>query len=204
MRVALAQLTSSRDLSANLESCRELAARAAHGGAQWVLFPENAAFLGHDTEKVDVAEDENGPIVGAFRAMATDFEIWVTLGSFPEYIEGATKTYNTQLLINPHGQVVAKYRKIHLFDVEVEGGVTFKESDGVQPGDEVVTATMPIDGHETVVGLSVCYDLRFPELYREHARRGAEVLVVPAAFTLQTGRDHWHALLRARAIENQC
>lgn len=203
MRIALAQMTSTRDVAANLEQCRDLAAQAHHHGARWILFPENAPYLGHDWEKPSIAETDGGPMVGAFRAIARDFDLWVTLGSFPEAIEQTTKTFNTQLLLDPEGTTRAKYRKIHLFDVEVEGGRTFRESDGVQAGEAIATAEVPIDGHDTVVGLSICYDLRFPELYREQVRRGAEVLLVPAAFTLQTGRDHWHALLRARAIENQ-
>lgn len=204
MRIALAQMTSSRDVAENLAQCRDFAARAHHNGAKWILFPENAPYLGHDVEKPSIAEGDEGPMVGAFRAIAADFDMWVTLGSYPEAIEGQTKTYNTLLQIDPNGEIKAKYRKIHLFDVDVEGGITFRETDGVVPGTDIVTATVPVDAHSTVVGLSVCYDLRFPELYREHVKRGAEVLVAPSAFTLQTGRDHWHPLLRARAIENQC
>ncbi len=204
MRVALAQMTSGRDIGANLVRCRELAALAHEGGARWILYPENAPYLGDDIEKPSVAEGDTGPMVGAFRALAADFDLWVTLGSYPEAIPGSTKTYNTQLLIDPTGAITSKYRKIHMFDVELEGGVVLRESDGCVPGSEIVTATIPFDGEPTLVGLSTCYDLRFPELYREQVRCGAKVLIVPSAFTLQTGRDHWDALLRARAIENQC
>ena len=203
MRIALSQLCSTRDVEANLAECRRQAHVAAGEGATWVLFPENAPFLGKDVEKEAVAEGLDGPIVGQFREMASRNGVWVTLGSFAERIEGSAKTYNTQLLITPDGAIGSVYRKIHMFDVEVEGGLRYLESEGVEAGTDVVTGTVDVDGQHTTVGLSVCYDLRFPELYRELAARGAQILLVPAAFTLQTGRDHWHPLLQARAIENQ-
>lgn len=204
MRVALAQMTSGRDVGANLETCRRLAEHAAARDAQWILYPENAPYLGHDWEKPDIAEFEDGPMIEAFREIARTHAMWVTVGSYPEKIDGSRKSYNTLLMIAPDGAVTATYRKIHLFDVEVEGGISFRESDGVEAGSEVVVTEVAAGGETFGVGLSVCYDLRFPELYRSLVDRGASVLLVPAAFTLQTGRDHWHALLRARAIENQC
>jgi predicted amidohydrolase len=197
-------MNSGRDVAQNLQQSRELAAKAAAGGAKWLALPENAPFLGRDEEKIPIAEHEDGSIVSAYRDMARENALWIAVGSYPEKIDGAQQTYNTFVVISDAGEVVARYRKIHLFDAQVEGGVSFRESDSVRAGDEVVTTEMPIDGDPTTVGLSVCYDLRFPELYREQTRRGAEVLFIPAAFTLQTGRDHWDALLRARAIENQC
>ncbi len=203
MRIALGQLTSKREIEDNLAICREQVAQAAQGGARWVLFPENAPFLGTDIEKPPIAEPIDGPIVDAYREMAARHDVWVTVGSIPEKIEGTKKTYNTQLLIDSSGEVGAVYRKIHMFDVEVEGGISYRETDGVVPGDEPVVADISIDGEEAVVGLTVCYDLRFPELYRSLVERGATIFTVPSAFTLQTGRDHWHPLLRARAIENQ-
>lgn len=204
MRIAMGQLTSTRDVEANLDTCRAQSASAADAGARWMLFPENAPFLGKDSEKPPVAEAIDGPIVAAFQEMASKHAMYVTVGSFPEKIEGSPKTFNTQLLIDPSGAVTAVYRKIHMFDVDVEGGISYRETDGVVPGDDVVTGTVEVDGTPTTVGLSVCYDLRFPELYRALVADGAKILLVPSAFTLQTGRDHWHPLLQARAIENQC
>lgn len=204
MKIALGQLTSRRDIEDNLNTCREMVTRASAQGAGWVLFPENAPFLGKDTEKPDIAEPVDGPIVDAYRKMASDHGVWVTVGSIPEKVDGDTRTYNTQVMIDPSGEIGGVYRKIHMFDVEIEGGISYVESEGVKSGTEPVATTMTIDGEEVGVGLSVCYDLRFPELYRALIDQGAKIVTVPSAFTLQTGRDHWHPLLRARAIENQC
>lgn len=209
MRVALIQMCSGRDVEANLERCRSLGRQAfEERGADWVLFPENAPFLGADAEKLEVSEPLDGPIVQAFGDLA-DGRGWVTLGSFPERLaptagqgrrDQKERSYNTQVMIAPCGDIHAVYRKLHLFDVEVEGGRSYRESDHVAPGEEVVVTEPPAPP----VGLSICYDLRFPELYRRQVAAGAEILTVPSAFTLQTGRDHWHPLLQARAIENQC
>ncbi len=209
MKVSLIQLCSTRELDRNLAKCRQLAEEAAEDGADWILFPENAPFLGKDVDKLAVAETADGSIVEHFREIARSTDSWVTLGSFPEISPDEERTYNTQLLLRPDGHTEAVYRKIHLFDVEVEGGRSYRESHSVAGGDVVVTAT--VEGRSAgnteraaqTVGLSVCYDLRFPELYRELSARGATALTVPSAFTLQTGRDHWHPLLQARAIENQ-
>lgn len=203
MRVSLIQLCSTRDLARNLTRCRELAERAAGQGADWILFPENAPFLGKDADKLAVAEPLDGPMVGHFRQIARDVGSWVSLGSFPEVSPDASRTYNTQVLLDPNGDTVAVYRKIHLFDVDVEGGRSYRESESVAAGDEVVCAPLRTPHGEHGVGLSVCYDLRFPELYRALVDRGATAVTVPSAFTLQTGRDHWNPLLQARAIENQ-
>lgn len=202
MRVSLIQLNSTRDVDENLATCRRLAERAAERGTDWMLFPENAPFLGGDGEKTEVAEDLDGPMVGHFADLAAEADAWVTLGSFPEKLD-EERTYNTQVLIDPAGDTVEVYRKIHLFDVDVEGGRTFRESDHVRGGDELVSADIEAGGEQFRTGLTICYDLRFPELYRALTDRGASVLTVPSAFTLQTGRDHWHPLLQARAIENQ-
>ncbi len=203
MKVSLIQLCSTRDLDANLATCRRMAEQAADDGADWILYPENAPFLGKDADKLAVAEPLDGSIVEHFRAIARDTGCWVTVGSVPERSPDPARTYNTQIMLDPRGETAAVYRKIHLFDVEVEGGRSYRESGSVARGDAVVCADIEVDGHAHTVGLSVCYDLRFPELYRALATAGAEVLTVPSAFTLQTGRDHWHPLLQARAIENQ-
>lgn len=204
MRVSLVQINGSQEVDDNLETCRQLAERALERGTDWLLFPENAPFLGPDDDKPEVAEALDGPIVEHFREIARDGEVWVTLGSFPEVDPDGERTFNTQVLLTPEGTTAAVYRKIHLFDVDVEGGRSFRESDHVRGGEELVTADVAAAGDEISVGLSICYDLRFPELYRALAGAGVDVVTAPSAFTLQTGRDHWHPLLRARAIENQC
>lgn len=204
MRTALIQLNSGRDIDANLATCRRFADQAAEAGAKWLLYPENAPFLGTDEDKIPIAEDLDGPILDAYRGIAREHDCYVTLGSFPERSPDAERTYNTQVFLAPSGQIVALYRKVHLFDVEVEGGLSFCESGSVAPGKEIVSAPIAVEGEERTVGLTICYDLRFPELYRLLGRQGAEILTVPSAFTLATGRDHWHPLLQARAVENQC
>lgn len=203
MDVSLIQLNASREVDANLSTCRILAERALEHGTDWILFPENAPFLGKDHEKTRVAESIDGPIVDHFRAIAREGEVWVTLGSFPEATDEPDRTYNTQVLIAPSGETAAIYRKIHLFDVDVEGGRSFRESNHVRGGDRVVRSEVG-DGDGLPTGLTICYDLRFPELYRALAATGVVAVTAPSAFTLQTGRDHWHPLLQARAIENQC
>lgn len=203
MRVALVQLTSTRDIDANVDTCRRLAAEARDTGAQWILFPENAPFLGRDEEKLPVAEPLDGPMVDEFRTLATDLDAWITLGSFPETSPDSDRTFNTQVHIDPDGEIKGVYRKIHMFDVAVDDDVNFCESDSVHPGEEIVD-TVVADGDDArTVGMTICYDLRFPELYRRLQARGADILTVPSAFTLKTGSVHWHALLKARAIENQ-
>lgn len=203
MRVALIQLTSARDIDDNLDTCRRLAEEAAATDPQWILFPENAPFLGRDAEKAAIAESTDGPMVGHFAKMARDLDCWITLGSFPEKSPDPERTYNTQVHLSPDGEIASVYRKIHLFDVCIDDNVDFCESDSVYPGKEIVDTSV-VDGEQTWgVGLSICYDLRFPELYRRLQSRGVHAMTVPSAFTLSTGSVHWHALLKARAIENQ-
>lgn len=204
MLAGIIQLSSTRDVERNLQKSNELAEQAAKQGASWLLYPENAPYLGKDREKLSVAEPIDGPIVDAYREIASKHGCWVTLGSFPEKSPSPDHTYNTQLLIQPDGEIASVYRKMHLFDVELEDGTILEESASILGGDVIETAMVEADGESFCAGLSICYDLRFPEFYRELRARGAHVLTVPAAFTLQTGREHWHALLRARAIENQC
>ena len=203
MRIALVQMNSTRDFDANLEQARRLIARAAGEGAELVALPENAPFLGRDSEKRAVASDEEGAAASWAREAAREHAVWVVLGSYPEIGPDPERTYNTQLVIDPGGEVRARYRKLHLFDVELPGGASICESASVAPGDEIVDVAIGPEASWRA-GLSVCYDLRFPELYRRLTQRGAEILTVPAAFTAETGPPHWRALLRARAIENQC
>lgn len=194
-------MRSTDDLPANLAAAEELVARAGEGGADLVALPENFAYLRREGTAFPCAQGLDGEIVGRARAWARSHGVWLLAGTFPEAAAG-DRVHNTSVLLSDAGEVAAVYRKIHLFDVDLsdQGGGAFRESASIAPGDEVVLAETPFGG----VGLSVCYDLRFPELYRRLAARGARWLAVPSAFAPQTGRDHWEVLLRARAIENQC
>jgi predicted amidohydrolase len=198
--VAAVQLCSQADVAQNLESCRRQVARAKSRGAELVLLPENFAFFGPETEKRAIAEDlTHGVIPSAIREMAREHQVCVVGGGFPERSADAERPHNTLLVVGPDGKDLASYRKIHLFDVELGSAGSYSESAATSAGSSV--AVVELGGF--TLGLSICYDLRFPELYRALSERGAEVLLVPAAFTLHTGKDHWHVLLRARAIEAQ-
>jgi predicted amidohydrolase len=202
MRVAVVQMTSTDDLPGNLAAAREFVAEAAAGGAEWVALPENFAYLRREGNPFPCAQGLDGEIVGSLREMAKRHGIWLLGGSFPEALPGDERVYNTSVMVSPAGEVEATYRKIHLFDVDFsdQGGGRFQESASIAPGGEVVVARTPFGG----VGLSICYDLRFPELYRALDSRDVRFLAVPSAFARETGKDHWEVLLRARAIENQC
>lgn len=179
---------------------RELLDRAASAGADLAVLPEYVDQLGRDGPDGPVAEPVDGPVATHFATAARELGIWVHAGSFHEVGPSPGLTYNTSLVFDRQGALRARYRKIHLYDVEIAGRVSYRESATVAPGGE--TVVVPVE--DVPVGLSICYDLRFPELYRQLVDAGAKVLVVPAAFMLHTGRDHWEVLLRARAIENQC
>jgi predicted amidohydrolase len=199
---ACLQMTSRADVPDNLAKVRRGVEEAARRGAQMVVLPENFAFMGsHEDEKHAFSEslDAPGPIITAVLESAQKHKVWVVGGGFPEKTSDPKKVYNTCLVANPDGRVAGLYRKIHLFDVAIPGAAEFRESRTVEPGAEVVVVETPFGG----LGLSICYDVRFPELYRALAVKGARIVVVPAAFTLHTGKDHWHPLLRARAIEDQ-
>jgi len=199
MRAAAVQLNSTNDKGRNLEAAGRLVREAALDGAQLVALPEKWNVLGTAADLDAGAETlEGGTSIDAAREWARELGIDLLAGSIAERVEGADRLFNTSALIDSSGEIAAVYRKIHMFDVEV-GGVTYRESEHEQPGEEIVTAT----ANDVELGLTVCYDLRFPELYRILAVRGARVITVPAAFTLTTGRDHWEVLIRARAIENQ-
>ncbi|GBD19176.1 2-oxoglutaramate amidase [bacterium HR27] len=200
LRIGLVQMNSRSDKTANLAVAEQLVTEAAQQGAQLVALPEYVNFLGprelHDAN----AEPIPGSTTERFAELARRLGIYLLGGSILERSEIPGKFYNTSVLYGPDGSILAIYRKIHLFDVDLTGNVTSNESATILPGDRIVTAE--VAGH--TVGLTICYDLRFPELYRLLALAGAELILVPAAFTLYTGKDHWHVLLRARAIENQC
>jgi len=196
---AAVQMTSTSDAEGNWESARELVRRAAERGAAFVATPENTSYLGPHEEKARRAEPLGGATCERFADLARELSIHLLLGSFNEAADVPGKCSNTSVLFSPRGEVLAVYRKIHLFDVDLSEAVRFRESETVVPGGDVVTVETPL-AH---FGLSICYDLRFGELYRRLAEEGATVLTVPSAFTLTTGKDHWHVLLRARAIETQ-
>jgi len=198
LRVACVQLTSGPDKAANLEKTEQLVARAAATGADVVTLPEKWNAIGPPEVLHAAAETlEDGESVDAMAGWARSHGITLVGGSISERREGREKLSNTSLAVGPDGELLGVYRKIHMFDVEV-GGHVYKESEAEEPGEEptIVDADWPI-------GLTVCYDVRFPELYRILALEGAELVTVPAHFTTPTGKDHWHILLRARAIENQ-
>jgi predicted amidohydrolase len=194
------QLNSTGNKARNLASAERLVRAAAADGAELVALPEKWNLLASGEEIAAGAEALDGPSLGAARGWARELDIHLLAGSIAERDDEETsgRAFNTSVLIGPDGADLALYRKIHLFDVEA-GGVEYRESDHEEPGSEIVSA--PVDGLE--LGLTVCYDLRFPELYRILAVRGARLVAVPSAFTAATGRDHWQVLLRARAIENQ-
>ena len=209
MRVAVVQMTSTDDLAGNLKAAREGVAEAAAQGAQWIALPENFAYLRREGLPFPCAQDLSGEpaqwsgeIVDCLRELAARHRVWLLGGTLPERIADDQRVHNTSLLLDPEGRVAARYRKLHLFDVDLgsAGGGRFCESEIIAPGEEVVVADAPFGP----VGLSICYDVRFPELYRRMADRGARWITVPSAFAPHTGKDHWEVLLRARAIESQC
>lgn len=201
LRVAVVQLRSTPDVERNLDQIRSFCANARKAGVSWVCLPENAAFLGFEGEAVQFAAPlDESHLVRDLGAIARAENVVLFVGSIPEASDDPGRAYNCSVVLGRDGKILAKYRKVHLFDVELPGGTAIRESDGWVPGDE--TVCVDVDGWK--VGLSICYDLRFPEHYRRLIDAGAEVLMVPSAFTLQTGKDHWSPLLRARAIENQC
>ena len=208
VQVAVIQLSSQDDVTANLARVRELVLEAGRSGAELVALPENFAFMGEESKKFEIAErvdaDHAGPIVTALRLAARDARVWLVAGGMPERSDDPARPFNTSLLFEPEGRLVSKYRKVHLFDVDLPDGTKLLESGATTAGSEpVVDEISGRAGKPIPLGMTICYDLRFPELYRRLGERGARIVTVPAAFTLTTGKDHWHVLLRARAIENQ-
>jgi len=198
MRAAVIQISSGTDRAGNVERALALVDRAARLGARLVVLPEYMTYLGRFEGLAAVAETVPGPTSVRLAAKAREHGIYLHGGSLIERSPRPDRFYNTSLLYGPEGQLLATYRKIHLFDVDVPGQVTVRESQAFLPGDTLAIAP----AGDLQLGLSICFDLRFPELYRALAIRGAEVLLVPAAFAQATGRVHWEILLRARAIEN--
>ncbi len=212
MRVAVVQLNAGEDVEANLAALTTQVEAAAADGAELIGLPENATFLGSEQLKCEQAErvgaepgELASPVQARLAALAARHGVYLLVGGVPEQSAEPARPYNTSVLFDRDGATLARYRKIHLFDIDLPGGGSLRESHATTGGDEVVvTEVVSRAGRRTQLGLSVCYDLRFPELYRAQVAAGAEVLTVPAAFTAQTGPAHWRVLLRARAIENQC
>jgi predicted amidohydrolase len=219
--VAAVQINSGEAKAENYAKAGELVRRAAAGGARLVVLPEYFNCLGDRRTMLAEAEDLDGPTAEWLAALARELKITLVGGTFCERSPDAARAFNTSLTFDATGRRVATYRKLHLFDVDLPGRLTYCESSWLAPGQEVVVADFSFDdsqnenqkqpsGGPSAPGgplrsaLAICYDLRFPELFRLFADRGAELLVVPAAFTKTTGRDHWELLCRARALENQC
>lgn len=202
LRAAAVQMNSQEDPRKNLDDCRVLVAQAGAARARLIVLPENFAYFGPDEGRRAIAErlGEGGAIESEVSSWARSANAFVVAGGMPERSDDAERPYNTAAVFAPDGRLVAKYRKVHLFDVDLSDGTKLSESAKTKPGAEPVV--VDVDGFK--VGLSICYDVRFPELYRRLVDAGAEILLVPAAFTLYTGKDHWSVLLRARAIEAQC
>ena len=202
MRVGLVQVCSTDDLEANLARAEAGVREAAERGAGLVALPENFAYMRREGARYPCAQGPDGEILRALGRWAEENCLWLVGGTLPEAVSGDARVHNTTVVFSPDGREVARYRKIHLFDVALgaDGRDVYRESDYCAPGTDTIVCPTPFGG----LGLSICYDLRFPELYRRLVDRGARWLVVPSAFTRETGKDHWEVLLRARAIENQC
>lgn len=199
MKAAVVQMHVEEDLERNLATALRLTRDAAEAGADVVVLPEVVDYHGDDEGVAAIKSSIPGPVSERFAAAAREHGVWLLAGSIHEAIDGDERTFNTSVLFDRNGEERARYRKIHLYDVRIPGQVDALESATIAPGSDVVTAD--IEGH--TAGLAICYDLRFPELFRELMERGAEFMFLPAAFTLFTGKDHWEVLIRARAIENQ-
>ena len=197
---AAVQMASGPDRTANVARASALVREAAARGAQLVVLPEVFAWRGPRTDEAAHAEPVPGPTSETMATVARESRVYLCAGSLLEAVPGERRAYNTSCVFDPTGRLLARYRKLHLFDVDLPGRVAVRESETRAPGSDLVT----VDTALGILGLSICYDLRFPELYRALAACGAEILLVPSAFTFFTGAAHWQALLRARAIENQC
>ncbi|MEM9905100.1 MAG: carbon-nitrogen hydrolase family protein [Cyanobacteria bacterium P01_D01_bin.44] len=199
---AALQMTSVPDLQKNLTQAEELIDLAVRRGVELVTLPENFAFLGDENAKMAQVKDIAVASEKFLKTMAQRYQVTLLGGGYPVPTPEAGKVYNTALLVAPDGEVLLRYRKVHLFDVNLPDGNTYQESQTVLSGKHL-PEVVPTP-HLGNIGISVCYDVRFPELYRQLSKQGAEVLMVPAAFTAYTGKDHWQILLQARAIENTC
>ncbi|MEE8371857.1 MAG: carbon-nitrogen hydrolase family protein [Sphingomonadales bacterium] len=201
LTVGLLQLNSGEDVQKNIEQTCALIRQAAAGGAEFILTPEMTSILEIRSGRLfdKTCDEEVDPALAAFRSLARELDVWLLIGSLAVRLAENSMT-NRSYLIDPGGRLVARYDKMHMFDVELGKGQTYRESKNFSAGKHLVVAETPWG----LLGLSICYDIRFPYLYRRLARMGAKMLAVPSAFTKTTGRAHWHVLLRARAIETGC
>jgi predicted amidohydrolase len=199
-QAAVVQLRASADKLANLEKAGRLVSAAASAGAKLIALPEMFNLYGRFESIVPAAEAVPGPTSELLSAWAAQHAVFLVGGSFAERDDESGKARNTSLLFAPDGRILGRYCKVHLFDIDLPGRVTSKESDWITPGSSTITTETALGR----IGQAICYDLRFPELFRQLSADGARVIVVPSAFTQTTGRDHWEVLVRARAIENQC
>lgn len=200
-RAALAQMCSGREVEPNLDAAEACIREAADGGAQFVQTPENTSLMELSSKGLfaKTMVEQGNPAVEHFVSLARELKLWLHIGSMAIRLSD-TKVANRAFLISPEGKIAARYDKIHMFDVDLPGGESYRESKNYQPGTQAILSELPWG----LIGITTCYDLRFPALYRTLARAGASFLTVPSAFTKQTGEAHWHALLRARAIETGC
>ena len=201
LRVACVQPSSGQDMQANLDAAGALVREACAAGAELIALPENVALMDHrsDVVRASACPLDAHPAARFFSALAEETQVWLLAGSMATDA-GDGRVANRSILIDPTGRIVATYDKIHMFDVDLPTGERYRESDAIRPGGQAVVAETPWGG----LGMTVCYDLRFPQLYRALAHAGARLITVPAAFTKQTGEAHWHVLMRARAIESGC
>ncbi len=196
-KIALAQINSNENIENNLQKIEKMIKEAAVGGAELIAFPENAEYIG--TDYPGNAQQVPGPVTDSFSAWAKQYQIYIHCGSITQKREGGTP-YNTSFLWNKEGKIIGKYSKLHMFDIDMDEGPSYKESDETSAGSEIVVSKTKLGNF----GFAICYDMRFPEIFKLMALNGAQVIFVPADFTMNTGKDHWMALLRARAIENTC
>lgn len=201
VKVAVGQMTAVGDTGKNFDTCTKLAEEAAAAGAAMLFLPECFSFIGTaQTESLAIAEPLSGPLMARYRQLARDTGLWLSLGGFQEKGPDTNHIFNCHVVVTSAGDIAASYSKVHLFDVDVPNGPVLMESRTTAPGDQLVVCDSPAGR----LGLTVCYDLRFPEMYAALTwEMGAELLLVPSAFTQVTGAAHWEVLLRARAIENQ-
>lgn len=200
LRVAAVQMNSGLDIEKNLRAAEQAVRSAARDGAQLIVLPELFPCLGDMAHVLPCAEEIPGPTSTRMSALAAELQVFLCAGSLCEKSPQAGRGYNSSLMFGPRGEQLALYRKIHLFDIDLPGRVSYLESKYMLPGEQIQCTTVG----KTTVGQATCYDLRFPELFRSLTARGATIFVIPAAFTKATGEAHWQVLLRARAIENQC
>ena len=203
--IAVVQMTSTTDVNENFETISNLMEKICKYPVKMVFFPEGFAFIGDGKIKSKDIADKSidspiGPLLSSYLSLAKKYNKWISYGGFPIFNEKEDKVTNTHIIVNNNGEIVEHYDKIHLFDVDIPNGMTIKESSWTIPGDKVKICKSPIG----CLGLTICYDVRFPGLYSKLRRNGANILLVPSAFSIETGYAHWDVLLRARAIENQC